>query len=112
MDSNLIPEQKVGSKLDLSSEKKFATYIEAQEFFKVAKQRLMSVNQWDEICKAPSSVFKLMNDKCQQVVGLVKEGDFISSLFCFNSTFDFSFSITHELTQHYFDCCLWLFWLF
>lgn len=77
MNNYLIPEQKVGSKLDLSSEKSFATYIEAQEFFKVVKQRLMNVNQWDETCKAPSSVFKLMNDKCQQVVGLVKEGDFI-----------------------------------
>lgn len=77
MNNYLIPEQKVGSKLDLSSEKKFATYIEAQEFFKVVKQRLMNVNQWDETCKAPSSVFKLMNDKCQQVVGLVKEEDFI-----------------------------------
>lgn len=77
MNNYLIPEQKVGSKLDLSSEKKFATYIEAQEFFKVVKQRLMNVNQWDETCKAPSSVFKLMNDKCQQIVGLVKEGDFI-----------------------------------
>ena len=72
MNSNLIPEQKVGSKLDLSSEIKFATYLEAQEFFKIAKNRLMSVNQWDEICKAPSSVFKLMNGKGQQIVGLVK----------------------------------------
>ena len=77
MNSNLIPEQKVGSKLDLSSEKKFATYDEAHQFYELAKQRLMSVNQWDETCKAPSSVFKLMNDKCQQIVGTVKEGDFI-----------------------------------
>lgn len=77
MDNYFMPEQKVGSKLDLSSEKNFATYIEAQEFFKIAKQKLMNVNQWDETCKAPSSVFKLINDKCQQIVGTVKEGDFI-----------------------------------
>lgn len=77
MDNNLIPKQHIGSKLDLSSEKSFNTLLEAQSFFELAKQRLMNVNQWDEVCKAPSSVFRLMNSKGQEVAGSVKEGDFI-----------------------------------
>jgi hypothetical protein len=77
MDNNLIPKQSVGSKLDLSSEISFNTLLEAQAFFELAKQRLMNVNQWDEICKAPSSVFRLMNSKGQEIAGSVKESDFI-----------------------------------
>lgn len=77
MDNNLIPKQRLGSKLDLSSEKSFDTLLEAQAFFELTKQRLMNVNHWDEICKAPSSVFRLMNSKGQEIAGSVKESDFI-----------------------------------
>ncbi|RZL50166.1 MAG: hypothetical protein EOP00_05595 [Pedobacter sp.] len=77
MESLLIPEQKVGSKLDLFSSTSCNTIEEAVLFFQVIKHRLMNVNHWDDICKTPASVFRLFNTKGQEIAGLVQEGDYI-----------------------------------
>lgn len=73
----MIPDQKIGQKLDLSANAFFNSKTEAVTFYEVAKNRLLNVNQWDEVCLSPSAMFKLMNDKGQEIAGLVKEGDYI-----------------------------------
>ncbi|TKC08392.1 hypothetical protein FA048_14655 [Pedobacter polaris] len=77
MENALIPTQKTGSKLDLFSSTVCDSIEEALLFFQVAKNRLIDVNQWDEICNTPSSVFRLINAKGQEIVGLVQEDDYI-----------------------------------
>lgn len=77
MKNELIPQQRVGSKLDLHSSTICGTVEEAIVFFQSVKHRLMNVNQWDEICNVPSSVFRLINDKGQEIAGLVQEDDYI-----------------------------------
>ena len=77
MENTLIPQQRVGSKLDLHSSTVCKTTEEAYNFFQSVKHRLMNINQWDEICNVPSSVFRLINDKGQEVAGLVQEDDYI-----------------------------------
>lgn len=73
----MIPEQQIGGKLDLLANAFFNSKTEAVSFYEVAKKRLLNVNQWDEICLSPSAVFRLMNDKGQEIAGLAKEGDYI-----------------------------------
>lgn len=73
----MIPKQQTGGKLDLATEVAFNTAEESKRFFEIAKNRLLNVNHWDEICLAPASVFRLMNSEGKEIVGSVKEGDFI-----------------------------------
>lgn len=77
MKNQFIPEQIVGSKLDLSANIKLDDKQEALDFFEIVKKRLLNVNKWDEICNAPSSTFKLINFKNQPITGLVKKNDYI-----------------------------------
>lgn len=77
MENTLVPKQKTGSKLDLLSFTECDSIEEALVFFQAVKHRLLNVNQWDEICNVPSSVFKLINEKGQEVAGLIKEDDYI-----------------------------------
>lgn len=77
MENSFIPKQQVGSKVDISSHVEFNSNAEALAFFKIVKHRLVNVNRWDIICKAPSSTFRLVNAKNQEIAGLVNEGDYI-----------------------------------
>jgi hypothetical protein len=77
MENPYIPKQQVGSKVDISSAVEFNSNAEAITFFQTVKHRLLNVNQWAEICKAPSSTFKLINARNQEIAGLVKETDYI-----------------------------------
>jgi len=77
MENSFIPKQELGNKLDLTSITRLDSNTEAQGFFELVKNRLLAINQWDEICNAPSAVFRLMNGKNQEIVGLPQEGDYI-----------------------------------
>ena len=77
MENQFIPIQKVGSKLDLQSRVACDTSEAAERFFEHVKNRLLNVNQWDEICRLPSSTFRLINNQNQEIAGFVKEDDYI-----------------------------------
>lgn len=77
MENSFIPKQELGNKLDLTSITRLDSNTEALGFFELVKDRLLAINQWDEICNAPSAVFRLMNGKNQEIVGLPQEGDYI-----------------------------------
>jgi len=77
MENSFIPQQKVGNKLDLTSITKLDSNMEALSFFELVKDRLLAINQWDEICNAPSAVFRLINSKNQEIAGFPQEGDYI-----------------------------------
>jgi len=73
----MIPKQQKGGKVDIAAEVQFDTEIESQNFFEIVKRRLIDVNNWDEACLAPASVFRLINSEGKEIVGNVQEGDFI-----------------------------------
>lgn len=73
----MIPKQHTGSEVDITAEVQFDTEMESEEFFKIVKHRLIDVNNWDEVCLAPASVFRLINSEGKEIVGNVQEGDFI-----------------------------------
>lgn len=77
MENQLIPVQRVGSKLDLHSIVVCNSLAEAGRFFEVVKNRLLNVNQWDEVCDLPSAVFRLINSENKEIVGLVQKDDYI-----------------------------------
>jgi hypothetical protein len=77
MRDELIPKQEKGGQLDVYSDTALESLGDATHFFEVVKTRLLDINLWDEVCKAPSATFRLINNKNQEIIGLAKEGDYI-----------------------------------
>ncbi len=77
MNSTIIPKQETGSKMDVVARTELDSIADAVYFFQIVKQRLLNVNQWDDICKLTSTTFKLINAKNQAIVGLAKQDDYI-----------------------------------
>jgi hypothetical protein len=67
----IIPDQQKGSKLDTASEVKAESLADAQKLFRIATERLMNVNRWDEICGAASAVFRLTDAEGKEIPGPV-----------------------------------------
>jgi hypothetical protein len=63
----LIPENKEGSQTDTESRAEFANEQEARKFFMVAKERLLSVNQWQDLAGAATAAFQLTDAKGNDV---------------------------------------------
>jgi hypothetical protein len=77
MENEFVPKQEKGGKLDIRANLTLASEEEAEIFFEVVKKRLFNINGWDEVCMVPSSTFKLINRKNQEIIGTAKEGDYI-----------------------------------
>jgi hypothetical protein len=74
---NMIPGQRVGSKLDTSHEFKAGTEQEAKAVFQMAADRLLNVNIWEKICGSMSAKFILTDKDGNQVDRSVKPGDHV-----------------------------------
>jgi len=72
---DLIPEQRVGKKLDTSNKVDAGSEEEAKQLFRVASQRLLNVNEWDKICGPLSSVFTLTDEHGKPKKGDPQPGD-------------------------------------
>lgn len=77
MENELIPKQCKGGQMDAVANCSLNSATEAVSFFEVVKNRLLNVNDWDEVCQAPSSTFRLLNAKNQRLERLAQVGDFI-----------------------------------
>lgn len=58
-DQALIPEQRVGAQKDSRQTVGFESVEAARAFFQIARERLLDVNRWHELCGGPSATFQL-----------------------------------------------------
>lgn len=70
-----LPEKEEGSQKDIEAKVKTSAIEEAKQLFEVAKNRLLQVNQWDKICGKASAVFKLTDQKGEEIERCPKIGD-------------------------------------
>ena len=70
-----LPEKEEGSQKDIEAKETTATAEEAKQLFKAAKNRLLNVNHWDKICGKASAVFKLTDERGNEIDGEPKVGD-------------------------------------
>lgn len=72
----LIPEQQVGSQMDVRSTRRFIDIGEAVVFYQIAKLRLYDVNHWREMCGSNATNFQLIQPDGLENSDL-KEGNLI-----------------------------------
>ena len=70
-----IPDEEEGSQKEITSKEETDTVDEAKKLFAEAKNRLLDVNKWDEICGKASAVFKLTDENGNEIAGKPKVGD-------------------------------------
>jgi hypothetical protein len=63
----IIPSQKLGISTGATSRKAMNTREAAIQLFRLAKQRLISINSWDKICGIASATFDLMDEKGEKI---------------------------------------------
>jgi hypothetical protein len=72
---NPIPSQENGRQMDVVDQIVFKSSEEALDFYEVAKERLLDVNQWAKISNLPSAAFGLCDATGVEVHRHVKVGD-------------------------------------
>jgi hypothetical protein len=72
----VIPSQHEGKVIDTEKCIDFETEVEAKDFFKEAKERLLDVNQWGKIAGKMSAAFELHNAQMQKVNRHIEKGDY------------------------------------
>lgn len=72
-----IPEQIEGKALDYFKSVDFSSTNEANLLFEKAKNRLLDVNNWDEITGTPSAMFKIKDEHGLELDRPVQQGDYI-----------------------------------
>lgn len=77
LENPFVPLQQFGSKLDIVAKIELDTPMQSITFFELVKQRLLDVNHWADHCRLPASAFRLLNSKNQEIVGAMKEKDYI-----------------------------------
>lgn len=72
-----VPAQESGSEMNAVHEAHFDTAEEANTFYRVAKARLLDVNNWDNVAKLPSSTFILCDPSGERTSRNVQLGDYL-----------------------------------
>jgi len=74
---NQIPAQKEGGSLDTIAKVKFNSIESAKECYEMAKNRLLNISGWAEICEVPLSTFILCDKLGNQIYRPAVEGDLL-----------------------------------
>lgn len=74
--NNIIPEQRIGNKLDTSHEYVATNSSEAERVFSMATERLRNVNIWANLCGPLSAKFSLTDERGEAVSRAVQQGDY------------------------------------
>ncbi|MEJ7646435.1 MAG: hypothetical protein WKF87_17690 [Chryseolinea sp.] len=74
--NQIVPEQITGKAIDATGSVEFNNERNAKEFFTIAKRRLKNVNDWADLAKVPSAIFKIVGTDGQEVDRAVKKGDY------------------------------------
>jgi hypothetical protein len=72
-----VPEQHTGGKIDSTAKAEFDTLEQAQQFYQIARQRLLNISDWGNICKVPLSTFMLTDEAGHPVNREAREGDYV-----------------------------------
>jgi len=72
-----IPPQKKGNFNDTSSERLFTTEKQAKLYFRLVRQRLLSIHEWHKIAGEEKAEFALVNKSGQVVKRLPTIGDYL-----------------------------------
>lgn len=72
-----VPEQRTGGKIDSTAQTEFDSLEQAQQFYLVAKQRLLNISDWGSICQVPLSTFMLTDASGHPVNREAREGDYV-----------------------------------
>ncbi|MEO8794982.1 MAG: hypothetical protein ABI390_05910 [Daejeonella sp.] len=75
-DNHEIPDQKKGGKSDTVETSSFASQKEAEDFFEIAKRRLLDVSKWHSLSGVGSAEFTLTDAHGNPVYRPAKEGDY------------------------------------
>jgi len=70
-----LPPQEEGAVTNIEATEELKRIEEARELFTAAKKRLLNVNQWDKVCGKMSAVFKLTDEKGNEIEGSPKVGN-------------------------------------
>lgn len=74
---NQIPKQQEGGQTDTTAKTEFSSPEEAKAFYQIAKNRLLNVSCWAEICKVPLSTFTLTDPEGHEVIREVEADDYL-----------------------------------
>ncbi len=75
---DITPEQKEGIQQNFSETVEFDSVETARQFFRVARERMLDVNNWQNICDGLSSTFRLRNAQGEPVgYRLPEVGDYM-----------------------------------
>ena len=74
---HLIPAQHEGNDMDISDSVEFENEILAKNFYLEAKNRLLAINNWNEVAKVPVSTFEHLDAFGKHSEERPQEGDFV-----------------------------------
>jgi len=74
---NMIPENETGVQTNTESSVEFSDEAKAKEFYEVVKNRLLQVNQWQELAGPLSAEFQLTDESGRPVSRWAQAGDHI-----------------------------------
>lgn len=74
---NQIPKQQEGGQTDTTAKTEFSSPEEAKAFYQIAKNRLLNISCWAEICKVPLSTFTLTDPEGHEVIREVEADDYL-----------------------------------
>lgn len=76
-ESQSIPPQHEGKQMDLQARTSFDKEIEAENFYRIAKSRLLRAFEWHDIAKIPASTFTLTDQEGNEILREIDENDII-----------------------------------
>lgn len=74
--TGIVPGHHTGKKIDTESSIHFDTTEAAHSFFKLAKSRLLNVNQWHELAGKALAIFHVTDAQGLEVNRTVRQGDY------------------------------------
>lgn len=74
---HFIPAQHEGKDMDISDSVEFENEIQAKNFYLEAKNRLLEINNWDQVAKVPVSTFEHLDAFGKHSEERPQEGDFV-----------------------------------
>lgn len=75
--TGIVPSQYTGKEIEADAFVDFKNEDEAKEFYDIAKERLLYVNNWHKTAGIISAKFQLVNINCQEVNRNAAKGDYI-----------------------------------
>jgi hypothetical protein len=73
---DIVPLQHEGTKKDIEHIVTTQNINDARKLFDIARNRLLNINQWDELCGHPSATFRLTDQDGKEINRKAEKGDY------------------------------------